>query len=307
MKTLLTLYTGDDWKREQPVMSNGLDLSYRAWGKVAKKHNIELTRASMGWYRSGAFSKYWRYDGRSDSWQKVTKKITPDAIYDKARTYDKKTGNELTSLMGLKREIASSITMVNIPQFGELVDSKLNQAVIFPGAMPETMLHMPGTVIKNPSQKNVVLKAIGGSGGNYVTITKKKRIPVEYLSIQQEFVEATKRGVLRDIRICYIGDQPQYVYSRVAESGSLYTNVHLGAHMEFMKLKDIPDLLKLCKRLLQPLRVFPKRILSFDFLIDAHKRRPYLVETNTMPGTNNFSDALLERFFDRVTRYTLDI
>ncbi|MDP2587322.1 MAG: hypothetical protein Q8P33_00920 [bacterium] len=306
MKTLLTLYTGDDWKLDQPVMSNGLDRSYQAWGRVAQRQKVQITRASMTWYRRGAFTKYWRYDQRADRWEKIKKTIKPDGIYDKARVHDRKTGQQLVYLLGLKREIGSAIPMVNIPQFSELVDNKLTQAVIFADAMPSTQLWLPGASVKNPSGKTVVLKTIGGSGGTFVKITKNKSIPVKQLSIQQNFIMATKGGVLRDIRICYIGDQPQYVYSRVAAPGSLYTNVHMGAHMEFMKLKEIPELLVLCKRLMGPLRIFPKRIMSFDFLIDAKKGHPYLVETNTMPGTNNFSDALLERFFDRVTRYTLD-
>lgn len=306
MKSLLTLYTGDDWKLKQPVMTNGLDRSYAAWGRVARRRKFILTRASIQWYHGGKFTRYWQYDWHANHWVKFRKPIKPSGIYDKARTYDPTTGDVLLSLLGRKREIAEKILMVNLPQFSELVDNKLNQAVIFNAAMPVSKIWMPGSVLTNPRGKQVVLKALGGSGGTYVKITRSKRVAVKSLSIEQEFIEATKAGVLRDIRICYIGDEPQYVYSRVAKPGSLYTNVHMGASMEFMKLSEIKGLLKLCDKLMRPLRVFPKRVLSFDFLIDVKKQRPFLVETNTMPGTNNFSDELLERFFGNITKYVLE-
>ncbi|MFH0830723.1 MAG: hypothetical protein V1895_01530 [Parcubacteria group bacterium] len=306
MKSLLTLYTGDDWGLKQPVMTNGLDRAYAAWGRVMKKRKNLLTRASIQWYHQGRFTRYWQYDWDANYWHKVRKPLRPSGIYDKARTYNPKAGEHLAALLGRKHEIADSIRMVNLPQFSELVDNKLNQAVIFNQAMPASRLWMSGSRLKNPRGKRIVLKALGGSGGTYVKITRRKYIAVRHLSIQQEFIEATKNGLLRDIRICFIGDKAQYVYSRVARPGSLYTNVHMGATMEFMKLSEIKDLLKLCDKLMQPLRVFPKKIMSFDFLIDVKKNRPFLVETNTMPGTNNFSDALLERFFSNITSYVLE-
>lgn len=306
MKTLLTLYTGDDWKKSQPSMKNGLDKAYAAWSTVAKKHKAQLLRASMSWFKNGYFTKYWQYDGASHRWEKVTKRIRPTAIQDKARTHDKKTGLQLAELQNIKREIAKGIPMVNSPQFSELVDNKLNQAVIFSSAMPRTRFLEPGHIINNPKGKLVVVKALGGSGGDQVKITQSKRIPIRYASVQQDFIDATKNGDLRDIRVCYIGDRPIYAYSRIAKPGNLYTNVHMGARMEFVTLKDIPRVLRVCDELMKPLRVFEHRIISFDFLVDAKKGHPFLVETNTMPGTNHFSEALLEKYFALVTRLMLD-
>ncbi|MFO0704617.1 MAG: hypothetical protein U0517_01400 [Candidatus Andersenbacteria bacterium] len=305
MKSLLNLYTGDDWYRTQPLETNGLDRSYAAWGRVMRRRKVQLVRASIHWYHKGRFTKYWIYDLAGKRWEKVRKPITPNGIYDKGRTHDPETGEQLVSLLAKKREVAAHLRMINLPQFSELVDNKLNQAIIFSKAMPMTRLWLPGGVIHNPRKKHVVLKALGGSGGTYVTITQKKRVKVEHLSVQQEFIQASNKGELKDYRVCFIGDEPIYVYNRVARPGSLYTNVHMGAAMEWMRLKDIPDLLKLCDQLMEPLRVFPKRVMSFDFLYDVKKHRPYLVETNTMPGTNNFSDELLERFFSKVTTCVL--
>src|SRR3972149_8043443 len=125
MKSLLNLYTGDDWKLKQPVMTNGLDRAYGAGGRVAKKRKVLLTRASIQWYHRGRFSRYWQFDWDTNHWQKVRKSIKPSGIYDKARTYDPKTGEQLASLLGGKHGIADHIRMVNLPQFSELVDNKL--------------------------------------------------------------------------------------------------------------------------------------------------------------------------------------
>lgn len=299
-KTILILLSFNDWRREQPKLGGGLRKAYTVWDYVAKKHNVKLLRGTYDWFKKDRFIKYWEQE-KAHIWRKVNKSIKPDFIYDKAGTHDIKTGEKIPRKMALKHAISEVFPMVNLPEFTELVDNKLSQAVVFNDYMPETKIWMPGSTIKNPQGKTIVAKSLGGSGGSYVFITRSKRIPVKYPMVQQKFVEATRGGDLRDIRIAFIGDKPQYVYNRIALPGSLYTNVHKGASMEFMKLSDIPHLLKLIRKMSEPLKIFSKRILSFDFLVDAKTGQPYLIEVNPMPGTEMFPEGLLERYLTDLT------
>jgi hypothetical protein len=300
-KSLLVLYSGDDWKHQQPVLSAHPEKTFEVWRRVSP--GVEILRASIKWFRGRSFKQAWKRGPRQ--WEKVRGDIRPTVVFDKTVTYDHLSGATLPEVYHKKKEIAELFQMVNVPELGELIDNKLYQAAIFHEFMPHSILRLPGEVIKNPSQKKIVLKAPEGSGGVFVRISSAKRIPVKNLAVQQDFVRAEKGGHVKDIRIGFFGDEPLYAYHRIAKRGSLFTNVFKGATMEFISLQSIRPLLRLCAEINRPLRVFPKRIYTLDFLVSSSNNRPYLIEVNSMPGTKNFSDTLLEKYFSKLTRYVL--
>jgi glutathione synthase/RimK-type ligase-like ATP-grasp enzyme len=124
--------------------------------------------------------------------------------------------------------------------------------------------------------------------------------------LEQEFVAATVGGVLKDIRITFTGNKVQYAYYRIAPRGTLYTNVHFGARMEFINLRDIAPLVRHARDVARPLAIFPKKIFCLDFLVDAKQRKPLLIESNSMPGMDGFTDAGYHRLLSDVTAHLLE-
>ena len=304
MRTFLNLVNGDDWHRPQPRMSPDHDEQYEMLGKVLRKKKIENLRASSKWFARGKFTKYWRM--RADgSWERVNRSLRPSIVYDRMRRFDSKTGDFSELPYSIKREIARAYPFYNVPDLTELLDNKLYQAVVFSDMMPKTRLWTSNQTLKNPEGDNIVLKSVGGSGGQFVTITKKRTIRMDSLKIQQSFIKADPKN-LRDYRVGIIGNKVYYVYQRIAAHGSLYTNVHQGATMEFAKLKDVKHVTDRAVELLKRLRMFRKKILSLDFMVDIRDNVPYLVESNSYPGTANFGAARLERYLTSLVNHILE-
>lgn len=298
---MLNLSSGNDWHRPQPKLTPDHEEQYNALWHVLHKKKLELLRASYQWFKDGYFTHSWRMV-RPGEWEKHTGKIRPSFIYDRTVRFDWQTGDYLITPYNTKREIARHVPLYNMPDFTELIDNKLYQATIFSDVMPTTRLWHTGQTVSNPKGEHVVLKHIGGSGGTFVTITTEKKIPVDTTLIQQGFIRAAKKD-LRDYRVGIIGEQIQYVYSRIAAKGSLYTNVHQGAHMEFAALKDVQPITRQAKKILARLRPFRKKILSLDFMVDTSNNTPYLVESNSYPGTANFGAARLEKYLTNLVDY----
>lgn len=305
LKRLVVIYTPDDWWRDTPAfLPHGLDRAYRVWNKICRRRGIQLYRASVAWYRNGVFTKHWRCrpDG---SWEKVARSIVPHMIYDKAEDIETDSGRPLPAVRLARQLMADRYPVFNAPEFTNLMDNKLYQAVAFGEFMPRTWLVPRGATVANPGHDQLVLKRFYGEGGRHVLITDKARVRLPYRAIRQEFIPATQRGVLKDVRIMYVGVQPQYAFHRVAVKGSLYTNVYKGAAVEMVTLRDVARLLTFAKPILAKLSAFPKKVYSLDFLVHARRRQPYLIETNTVPGTDGFSEALLERLYTSITNHFL--
>jgi len=300
---ILVLYAGGDWKRKIPNFPT-LAHAYAEWGYILRKQGMRLTRGSSEWFSNGAFQRYWEL-GKDGVWKKVSGRLVPIAIEDRSRDHHPVTGEYIGETFLKKLEINKRVPMLNVPEFNDLVSNKLNQAVMFHKFMPKTDLIMPGTVIKNPSGKRLVLKALGGYGGDYVEVTNKKRIKVETLKLQQQFIKASQKGVLRDFRIVYFGDKPQYGLTRTAPKGSFITNIHLGGGFEHIPLKKLGKLVEYGKEINKPLQVFPKRICSFDYMYDAKTKKPYLIEINAKPTIETLTGKLLTRYFTNFTKYIL--
>ena len=303
-KTILSIFTGDDWHAQEAQTGKYTEIEYRAWRDVAKPMGVQLLRASVRWFKRGRFVKYWRQT--SDGWEKSTRPVRPTLVYDRTRTFEKKTGRPIFFVKQLRQEISRALPLFNVPEFSEVMDNKLYQAMIFRKWMPKTRVWVAGQTVPNPQGKWIVLKQPEGSAGLQVYITRKKRFPVDKTLLQQEFVPATHNGQTRDLRIMFIGNQPQYAFHRVAPKGSLYTNVYLGAKVEMVPLSEIRPILKLSKEIARPLAVFPKKIFTLDFLVHHLHKKPFLIETNTMPGTDTFSQALLHKILRNLTRHLIE-
>ncbi len=305
-RTIFVIYTGDDWELKKPSTSPDLEHEYRTWQRVSKAFNVAFLRGSIQWFENGHFKKYWRMLPEG-GWEKVDKPIKPTVVHDRTRLLDRRSGKPFYYVKPMRHQIAEVLPMVNLPEFSELVDNKLYQAMMFPKFMPPTSLLLPGTVFKNDTSGYAVIKQLEGSSGRQVMITKERDIKISRISIEQQFIQAKSNGHMKDLRIAFIGEEPQYALHRVAAKGSLYTNVTQGATVEFVNLKDIARILKVADEIIVPLMIFPKKIFTLDFLIDNKSRHPYLIETNTMPGTyRGFEQKLLENIMFNLTRHMFE-
>lgn len=306
MQSILILYQGDDWKRSKPHHSDAQSFGYATWASQCKKKNIELYRATPDWFRNGRFFRSWKFT--ANGWEKVKKAVVPTVIYDKCSIYDQKTGAILPKVMIQKNKIETACRVVNDPEFSNLFDSKLNQALIFSQYLPKSSLVYPGQVVLKKGKSPIVLKEFYGSGGKKVVISHEAKMVAQKKLLFQEFIDASKNGVLQDVRIVFLGSKPQYALTRIAKKGSLYTNFHQGAHIEFLDLKKLSRMIALAKEIMQPLEIFPKRIFSLDFLVAQKTGRAYLVEINSMPGLDVFSEKskkILEGYTRNLTEYLL--
>lgn len=303
-KIIVVIYTVDNWDQPKVILSPGVQRSFEVWRNILRAKGYELGRASIHWFNGRHFIHYWLMH-EDNTWEKVNKPLWPTFIYDKTRSYDFRTGQLITDIREIKRAISEKFFMLNAFEFTNLIGSKLNQAILFHDFMPVTRLYLPGTQIENPNRENIVLKRLYGSGGQQVKITRNPIIHVREMMVRQKFVNATKRGQLRDIRLAFIGDEPQYAYYRIAKKGDLFTNVHRGASMKFEKLHKLSWLIEFSKRVAAPLQVFRKKIFSLDYLIDSKTNHPFLIEANSMPGFENFPDTVLEEFFSSLTNLFL--
>jgi hypothetical protein len=302
-KSILILYTGDDWELDQPDYSTSQKIAYDLWGEIAAEQGIQLLRAAVTWFHEKEFSKYWQYS--SSGWQKVESVVTPTVIYDKSERYDKATGELRYDLVANKIQIDKCIPVLNSPDFSMLLDNKLNQSVIFAEYLPYSRIALAGELISNPQHKKIVIKRFHGSGGKYVQITTAEEIRIEQKSLIQDFIAARSAdGVLKDIRLVYLGSTVQYALSRIAMADSDFTNFHQGARIEFLNLADLNWLIDYAKPIAAKLEIFPKRNFSLDFMISVADHEPYLIELNNMPGLDVFDDQSLPQLTAYLTNLT---
>jgi glutathione synthase/RimK-type ligase-like ATP-grasp enzyme len=305
-KSIFILYQGDDWATTVPGHTDAQEFGYTAWGTLCEKQGIDLLRGSLAWFKNGAFTKMWRFE--NGKWKKVAKKVKPNVIYDKCSLYDRKTGKLVTEVLEKKQEVEKYFTLVNDTEFTNLFDNKLYQSVIFHQYMPDSHLVQAGETVRKSGADPIVLKGFYGSGGKKVTISSALSVRADRKMLQQEFIHATHKGTLQDIRIVFVGEKPVYALTRIAKKRSLYTNFHQGARIEFLDLKKLKNVLAITKKIVVQLRPFQKKVFSLDFLIDSKKRKPLLVEINSMPGLDVFSPesaAYLKKYLVALTHYLL--
>lgn len=305
MKSILILYSGDDWHLDQPEHKERFKRSYAFWGDLCISRDVRLLRAEINWFSEGIFNKYWSYNGLLKAWEKVEDPINPDVIYDKARIYDKVDGKLDPILYNQKVLISSRYKFINPPEASLFLDNKLNQIVIFNDHIPTSKFIPANTVFDNNGK--VVIKLPYGSGGDHVRIVSDSTISIKEDSIVQEFIDAKVNDVLRDYRIVFIGNDIVYAVSRIAANDSNFTNTNKGAESEIIDINSIPQIIKKAKEISKPLSVFPNLIYSLDFIIETRTGKPYLMEFNSTPGVGVFVDypEIMELFYSKLTDYLL--
>ncbi len=291
-KNIVVIYTGDDWDREVPITYEQTRLAFEKWHMMALEKNIQMYRASVEWYdeEKNVFFKAWAFrDGR---WQKIEKDIVPDLVYDKTP------GSEEHNLFDLKIAMSSKTVMFNSPLFRMMVDNKLSQYGLFSEHMPQTLVALNETELEEMVNKiitsKIVAKPLQGSGGFGIVIGKKEDIlkaAFIYPMLLQEFIKNDNgipgfsgKGELADLRVTYINHEPLYALSRVAQNGSLFTNMHQGASSVRVPLEKIPESVwQMAEKIVAKLRLFSKAQYSLDFFFNENGK-PFFIEMNSVPG-----------------------
>ena len=292
-KKVVVIYHGDDWKNEVPLKkSPATRIAFEDWYERGRKRDVEIYRASIGWFDllKFHFRKAWTY--RDKKWIKVAKPVKPDLIFDKiAGKYD-------FELFKLKQKINQRIKIFNPPLFRTLLDSKLSHYLSFKEFMPQSFLAYTETDLKAAAKKikseKVVIKPLYGSGGFGIIISVKNRLnfmKISYPVLVQEFISSqkgipgiTKGKTLADLRLVFMNHKLIYALSRVAKKGSLFTNFHQGARPVLVPKKFIPrTALDTAAKIIDKLKIFPEANYSIDFLL-LNSGKPVLMEINTTPG-----------------------
>jgi len=174
MKKIVVIYKGDDWGKEVPITSEPTRKAFEDWHKRGLDLGVEFYRASIYWFdiKKGFLNKSWAF--RSGSWIKVETSIKPDLIFDKTA------GKSDYELFDLKKKILEKVKIFNDPMFGNFMDNKLSQIMLFSEFMPSTHLvnfesELSG-VLKNIKSSKVVIKPIYGSGGFGIEILEKDKV-----------------------------------------------------------------------------------------------------------------------------------
>ena len=137
-------------------------------------------------------------------------------------------------------------------------------------------------------------KPLQGSGGFGIVIGNKETILNEefiYPILLQDFVKNengipgfSEMGELADLRITYINHEPLYALSRIAQNGSLFTNMHQGAISKRVPLEKIPEnVWKIAEKITDKLKMFSRAQYSLDFFFDENGK-PFFIEMNSVPG-----------------------
>lgn len=292
-KKIVIIYYGDDWNKKIPL-ENSVPTreSFEDWYDRGRKKGIDFYRASIKWYdlSRSVFKKAWTYENKK--WIKVRKPIKPDLIFDKVA------GKHDYELLDLKLRIQKRINIFNNPLFKTLLNSKLNQYLIFGKFMPRSfVINSRNNLLKNLGKirsKKAVAKPFFGSGGFGIIIAEKNKLKnskLNYPFLLQEFVKSekgipgfSKKKEVADLRIVFMNHKPIYALSRIARKGSLFTNFHQGATPVPVSLKFIPQSVKkITEKVVRKLSIFPQAHYSIDFIFN-NAGKPMLIEINTTPG-----------------------
>jgi glutathione synthase/RimK-type ligase-like ATP-grasp enzyme len=291
-KKIVVIYRDSDWKRDTPFDSIPTRESFQDWHERGLSKGIELYRASIKWFNKKKchFTKGWAY--RHKKWIKINSPIKPDLIFDKLA------GKNDYPLFDYKIELSRKTKIFNHPLFRTILDNKLSQYLIFKDFMAFSFLATNQkeylSALKKIKSSRVVIKPLYGSGGFGIIIETKqkaKKIKNIFPVLLQEFI-VSNRGIpnfsrkneVADLRMIFINHKFIYALSRIAKSGSLFTNFHQGAAALLVPEKNIPvSAKKMASKIIAKLKLFPEAHYSLDFMF-TNSGKPVLVEMNTTPG-----------------------
>lgn len=293
MKNLVVIYYGDDWDKDMPFEKSPVTkASFEDWHERGLRKNIAMFRASLSWYdqKNNRFDKAWAY--RDKKWIKITDPVRPDIIFDKIG------GKHDYELFDKKMAAAEKVEMFNHPLFRTMLDNKLAQYLYFGEFMPKSYFATNAaelaTALAKIKTEKVVVKPLYGSGGFGISISEKGQFngaSVEFPVLVQEFIRSehgipgfSQRNEVSDLRMIFINHKFIYALSRIAKTGSLFTNFHQGATAVLVPETTIPNSVRqVAKKITDKLSVYPKANYSLDFIF-TNSDQPFLVEINTTPG-----------------------
>jgi glutathione synthase/RimK-type ligase-like ATP-grasp enzyme len=289
MKKVLILFGKKSWNKPAfPKKEvNTYQFCYQYLYPLAEKNGVFLFRASSAWYdkKKKIFRNAWTF--RNNSWIRVHN-IKPDLIYDKTRLS--------TETQHFKKELNRVFPIVNDLEFTTILDNKLTTSLLFSRFCKK---HYP---IKNQSDLKkalseirsdlVVFKTTTGSGGEDIRIIEKskaKKIKIIPDLIAQEFIDSSKGipGLVKsthDLRLVFINNKLIYAYLRVPKKGSYLANISQGGSMISLENSQLPRSLQpIIEKIQETFSVFHPKVYTIDLMFDE-KRRPWIVELNSMPG-----------------------
>lgn len=284
------------WRQNKPFKTEKVRNFYENFSDQAIKKNLKIYKTSIDYYdkKNNNFKKAWFY--KNKKWHKITKPLKADIVMDRTN------GMNDWEMYKLLREINSLIPVYNNPNFRRLINNKLNQFLLFSDCMPKTKLVSNKIELlkkmKQIKSKKIVVKPIYGSGGKNIKITKKENLlneKIKYPKIIQEFVDGS-RGIpgqtekqISDLRIFYLNHKPQYALIRMAQNGSLLTNLTFGAKVKLIPLSKVPkNINDLVKKIIPKIKIFKPSHYSLDFMFNR-AGKPFLIELNPTPGFGIFN------------------
>lgn len=287
-KKILVLFGKANWEENIPFKKKPqYRFCYERLYSMAEKENIEIFRASYGWFdwNKKVFSNAWAFYG--GEWKKVHD-IVPDAIYDKTKH------NENAQLV--REKLAKIFKIFNDPAFTLLLSSKLDTSLLFPEYMKKSYsLNKEQDlldILPKIKTEKIVLKPINGSGGDGVEIIDKNiagSVKLHFPALAQEFIDSSK-GIagltdsIHDLRIVVVKEEIIYAYIRTPKKGSLLANLAQGGTMKIVTLEEIPQsVLEIVKDVKNKLANYGDSVYTIDLMFDENNK-PWVIELNTMPG-----------------------
>lgn len=286
MKTVLFLF-GKELGDKKLFTDHKYQKSYEMLYEMAEKKDLRFCRAAYQWYdrQKNIFPYAWTYENRR--WKKL-KNVKPDLIYDKTKL--------TASCQLLKEKLGKHHRIINDPDFTLLAGHKLYTSLLLPEFFKkyykvETRAQLEKAVKKIPGRK-IVLKPAIGSGGDEIIIVdsaKWKSVKIKKPMLVQEFIDSSGgiEGItkgMHDLRLVFINDELIYAYTRIPARGSYLANVAQGGKMFIVEKRDLPENVRpLVKEVQKTFNIFHPKIYTIDLMFDK-KKRPWIVEMNTMPG-----------------------
>lgn len=284
MKTVGVIW--DEEVEDQMFTKEGLEETYREFGRLGRERGVEFVHGHFEDYSQGTLSRALKVTpGRTEK----VEDVALDAVFDKFR-YDRETEK-------LKKKMNEQLPVLNRFELERLCKDKLLSYQEFPKVIPETfkasenkaseLLEKDGRVVLKPRFE------FGGRGIKVIDSIEDFENGDQMLL--QRFVDSTrgieKLGIegVHDLRVLIVSGEPMGAYVRQPQQGFL-ANVSLGASLEFVELKDVPeDAIDIVNDVAEGFEKFNPSFYSVDLIFDSDGS-PWILEFNSKPGLGFYGD-----------------
>jgi len=290
MKKVLILFGKSNWTKSRPFDNQDYMYSYEYFYGLCRKNGIQMYRASYEWYdyKKHVFKYAWVFQSKDAHWKRVYN-VRPDLIYDKTKAR--------LEVYYKKELIAQNYAFINDLNFTRIIDDKFTTSILFKKWSKKSWfiknLSELKKVLRFLKSEKIVIKPNSESGGRGIQIINKslalKKAIVDREYLVQEFIDSS-RGVpgvshsLHDLRLVCVNEKIVYAYIREPKKGSYLANLAQGGSLIIVPINKLPASLQpIVSHANTIFKTFNPRIYSIDFMFDK-KRRPWVVELNSMPG-----------------------